>query len=291
MLKKNLYNPIGMKLVGLPITKKDNVNRKKRNVVQLERTTASHILSITSVKANAPLIFCGRQNKALPIIRELVKMTNKPFLLIGTPRDFNDSCLLSLDIEWEEHVPRSHLKEGNGILTVSPGAQTRLELIQSMSSWDSHFLIMCLGNGLRVDQELLDQMNSLGDYVLLAESLNRCVRGSEGYKLSVEELLRSMDYVLVTSIGSSAKDLLQVLPTYEYEKITNTTDLSLHQDAPQMTSGSYHHRNGGGFRLSQSKTMEEKCIFSQDGITKMQDNGEMIIYNAKTSHTWVAKVR
>jgi hypothetical protein len=100
-----------------------------------------------------------------------------------------------------------------------------------------------------------------------------------------------MDYVLVTSIGSSAKDLLQVLLTYEYEKITNTTDLSLHQDAPQMTSGSYHHRNGGGFRLSQSKTMDEKCIFSQDGIRKMQDNGEMLIYNAKTSHTWVAKLR
>jgi hypothetical protein len=99
-----------------------------------------------------------------------------------------------------------------------------------------------------------------------------------------------MDYILVSSIGTSAKNLMSVLPSYECEKITNTTDLSLHQDSPNNDFDNMHHRNGGGLRFGQSRTQETKCIITQDDLTRMQDNNTMLIYNAKAAHTWVARI-
>ena len=108
--------------------------------------------------------------------------------------------------------------------------------------------------------------------------------------MTAEELLASMDYIIVSSIGTSAKSLMAVLPSYECEKVTNTTDFTLHRDSPNRDLGNNHHRNGGGLRFGQARTTESKCIFTHDDLTRMQDNNTMLIYNAKEAHTWVARI-
>lgn len=108
--------------------------------------------------------------------------------------------------------------------------------------------------------------------------------------MTAEELLASMDYIIVSSIGTSAKSLMAVLPSYECEKITNTTDFTLHRDSPNRDLGNNHHRNGGGLRFGQARTAESRCIFTHDDLTRMQDNNMMMIYNAKAAHTWVARI-
>lgn len=290
-MNKKLYDAMGMALLSLPTTKKNRTNNNCRNVVDVETTSAAHMIGVTGIRPEEPLIFCGRYNKALPVIRQLVKMSSRPFLLLGTKRDLPEgSCLRLLNIDWEREAPQCDLYGGNGIMILKPGAETNLILKEYLSGWDSHLIIMCLGNGLQVDQELLNLLNGVGHYILLSETLQRSIKCTDGCKLTSADLLSSMDYILISSIGTAAKELMSVLPDYESEKVTNTTDLSLHKDAPHEYGGGHHHRNGGGLRFSQSKTKESKCIFTQDDLIKMQDSNTLIIYNARYAHTWIAQI-
>lgn len=125
--------------------------------------------------------------------------------------------------------------------------------------------------------------------MLISENLQRGIKGFDGVKMSASELLESMDYIMISSIGTAGKELLKVLPEFEYEKITNSMDFSYHHDAPHEHKGK-HHRNGGGLSLNQSKTRESRCIFTEEDLREMQDFNKMLIYNTQYSHAWIAKV-
>lgn len=290
MLKRKLYDGLGMALLRIPAGKRDRENKKRRDVVDLGQTTAAQMLSVTGICPDAPLLLSGRHNKTFPILRQLVKMAAVPCLLIGTRRDLEQSCLLGLDLDWTSETPGSRLSKGSGALCLRPGAETSLALKEYLPGWDTHLSVLCLGNGLQVDTELLNLLNGTGRYILLSEALGRSVKGSEGSKLTLEELLLSMDYIVISSIGMAAKELVAALPSYECEKVTNITDFSLHQDSPQSSIEGHHHRNGGGFRLSQSRSLEPKPILTQDDLRSMQNNNTVMIYNARAAHTWVARI-
>jgi len=285
---QKLYDGTGMALLRIPIGKTSSVDSKRRGIGDLGRTTAAQMLSATGMRPDSPILLSGRHNKTFPVLRQLVKMTSVPCLLIGTRRDLEQSCLLDLGLDWISETPRSRLSSDSGALYLRPGAETNLALKEYLPGWDDHLLILCLGNGLQVDAELLNLLNGLGRYILISESLSRSVKGGEGYRLTPEELLSSMDYMVISSIGTAAKDLVSVLPSYECEKVTNTTDFSLHQNSPQLSD--HHHRNGGGFRISQSRARETKPILTQDDLRSMQDNNTLVIYNSRAAHTWVARL-
>ena len=250
-MNKKLYKTIGRPFINLPSTQKNKFNNKQRNVGEIEMSSAAHMIGITGICPEGSLIFCGKHNKAFPIIRQLVRMSARPFVLLGTRRDLSEeSCLRLLNIEWEDEIPKHNLPEGNGILVLKPGGETNLMLKDCLVNWDSHFIIMCVGNGLQVDQEILNLLNGVGNYMLLTEMLYRSVKATDGIQLTPEDLLSSMDYILVSSIGTAGKELIKVLPDYEYEKITNTTDVSLHRDEPHEYKDGRHHRNGGGVLVS-----------------------------------------
>ncbi|MCD8146022.1 MAG: hypothetical protein LUD84_01885 [Clostridiales bacterium] len=290
MKRTNLLEKQGLGLLSLPITRHNKTNEKRRDVADLQQTTAAQMLSLTRVSPHAPMLLCGRQNKLLPFLRCLTRMV-PAYVLIGTPRDFADgSCLRTLPCDWEAQQPSAHLPDGNGRLTVRPGATTTLALKECLSDWDSHLPILCLGSGLKLDAELLNLLDGIGNYVLVTESLSRSVKDSENCPLSVEKLVASMDYIVVSSIGTAAKELLSVLPTYECEKVTNVTDFSLHQDSPYQEAGGHHRLHGLGGRLSQSRTLEEKSILTQDELTALQDDNMVLVYNAQLRHAWVGRV-
>jgi hypothetical protein len=147
-------------------------------------------------------------------------------------------------------------------------------------------VILCLGNGLQMDAELLNLLNGHGQYLLVSEALSRSVKGS----LKVKELLTAMDNILVGSIGTSAKDLLAVLPTYEWEKSTNTTDYSFHRNDAGLLFGGYHAHSGTGFRFSQSRTLETRSIVTEDELRRLQETSAIFVYNARTARAWVARI-
>ncbi len=290
MRKRKLFGSQGLNLLSLPIGKKDSVNTARKNIADLEMTTSANMIRATGIKANSPMLMCGKYNKLYPVLKQILRMTEMPYVLMGTQKDFETSFLGTIPTEWTECQIVSNLPEGNGRISVRPGAETAYMMKEAMVNWYDRLVILCLGNGIQVDQELLNILNSLGSYIIVSEALNRSIRGSEGCRMTAEELLSAMDYILVSSIGTSAKSLMAVLPSYECEKITNTTDFSLNQDSPNNELGSIHHRNGVGLRFGQTRTQESKCIFTQDDLTRMQDNNTMLIYNAKAAHMWVARI-
>lgn len=290
MRKKKLFSSSGLNLLSLPIGKNDSANTARKNIADLEMTTSANMISVTGVKANSPMLMCGKYNKLFPVLKQMLRMQENPYVLVGTQKDFETTFLHSIPTDWRDNQITSNLPEGNGMITVRPGTETVYMMKDAMVNWYDRLVILCLGNGLQVDQELLNILNSLGSYIIVSEALSRSIRGSEGCRMTVDELLSSMDYMLVSSIGTSAKSLMAVLPSYECEKVTNTTDLSLHRDSPNNSLDNIHHRNGGGLRFGQARTTETKCIFTQDDLTRMQDTNTMLIYNAKVAHTWVARI-
>lgn len=290
-MNKKIYDAVGMALLSLPTTRNNKTNNKRSNITDMESTSAAQIISVTGIYPEEPIIFCGKHNKAIPVIRQLIKKSSRPFVILGTERDLReDSCLRLFNSEWESDTIAPVLPDGNGVMTLTPGAQTNLDLKVCLPEWDSHLIILCVGNGFQVDQELLNLLNGIGHYILLSESLNRSVKSTEGTKMTAQDLLSSMEYIIVSSIGTAGKDLLKVLPDFEYERITNTMDFSLHQDAPNGRESGYHHRNGGGIHFGQARSSESRCILTQEELTKLQDANTMIIHNAQNSHTWVARV-
>lgn len=289
-MNQKLHPILGMPLLRLPIGKRDSANQKKRNIGNLGVTTAAHMLSATGITPNAPILLCGPHSKAFPVLRQLIKMSPIPCLVVGTRRDFEGSCLSDFPIGWSESDVPPSLPNGNGRLVLRPGGETNLRLKDALLNWDSHLVILCLGNGLQVDSEFLNLLNGLGQYVIVTASLNRSIKGSEGYQLSAEDLLSSMDYILASAVGMAAKDFLAIIPTYECEKVTNTADFSTYQDAPDHTFGYHRHRNGSGFRVSQSRSLEIKSLLTQEDLTKMQHSNTLFIYNARAAWTWVARI-
>lgn len=290
MRNNKLYRSSGLSLLALPIGKKDSVNTTRKNIADLEMTTAANMIRATGVKANAPMIMCGRHNKVFPVLRQLLRMQQTPYVLVGTQIDVEASCFADIPVDWSGRQIARNLPQGNGRICLRPSPETIYMMKESMAYWDDYLVVLCLGNGLQVDPDLLNTLNSLGNYIIVTESLSRSIRGSEGCRITTEELLSSMDYIIVSSIGTSAKSLMSVLPSYECEKVTNTTDFTLHRDSPNHELGNIHHRNGGGIRFGQARTTETKCIFTHDDLTRMQDNNTMLIYNAKAAHTWVARI-
>lgn len=272
------------------IRKKKLFYTARKNVADLGMTTAAYMISVTGIGVNAPMIMCGRHNKVFPVLKQLLRMQETAYVLVGTQKDLEDSCFANIPIDWRENQAVGNLPQGNGMIILRPGAETVYLMKEAIPYWFDHLVVLCLGNGLQVDANLLNLLNGLGSYIIVTEALGRSIGGSEGCRITAEELLASMDYIVVSAIGTSAKSLMTVLPAYEHEKITITTDLSLHRDSPENTFENIHHRSGGGLRVGQARTQETKCIFTQDELTRMQDNNITLIYNARVAHTWIARI-
>lgn len=48
-----------MALLSLPSTKADRTNNKRRNVGNLDATSSAHVISVTGIRPEEPILFCG----------------------------------------------------------------------------------------------------------------------------------------------------------------------------------------------------------------------------------------
>lgn len=282
----------GLRLLRLPVTARHRSDERRRDIQELGILTASGALEKTAVGPDGPTACCGSKNRFAALLGGFVKRSPRPFVVVGTAEDMDSGCVLALKPEWTEKTVSSKLPEGSGALVLDPGNEgTYLALLEALPKWRDHLVILCLGGGLQVDMAMLDQLNTLGSYVLLCESLGRSIRGAEGTRLTPSELLLAMDYLLVSSAGLSAGELLEVLPTYESERITNTIDLSTHRAESCSLLGRKNDRDRCGMGMSQARTLETKPIITQDELRTMQRSGQLLIYNARLSMSWKVKIR
>ena len=279
----------GLRLLQLPNTGAERANTHRRNLRNLGTTTAAASLAAAEVCPEGATLFCGRHSAALPFLAQLTRMTNCPFVVLGSEQDFGENdCFRMLPHDWEDETVREQLPDGSGLMTLCTDGDTVHEFKIALHSWE-HLVILCLGRGLQLDSGLLDALNRRGGFVLVTEALNRSVKCVDEGKLNVQRVLSSMDYLLISSIGSEAKDLLAVLPTYEEERVSNTLDWQTYRNAFGFRSGS-RRGNGGGFRVSQTRSLETKPILRQEDLREMEAQRRVLLYNARASAAWSARI-
>lgn len=284
--------PNGLPLLRLPVTARHRSEERRKDLQDLGSLTASAALERTAIVPDGPIACCGSKNRFAELLRALVKRSPLPFVFIGTERDLDSGCILALEPGWTAKKVSARLPDGSGAVVLDAGNEdTHLALLDTLPKWRDHLVILSLGSGLQADQAMLDQLNTLGTYVLLCDSLGRSVRGTDGSRLTPGELLRAMDYLLISSAGLSAGELLEVLPTYQSERICNTIDLSTRRPETHPWQGRGCGLDRGGLGMSQARSLEEKPLVTQDELRTMQRSGKLLVHNARSSMTWNVKIR
>lgn len=244
----------GMHLLALPTTHADAENTRRKNIQDGGTTTASRLLAQARILPQEALV-CGPPGRIFPVVEALQRRSSRPFVLIGTAWDLTDSPLLRLPVQWQDTVLPDQLPEGSGRITINPG-EFGMGMMQ-MADWGgTHTILLCLGQGLSASTELLDALNACGDYVLLCSSLSRAVPSRTG-GLTTEGLLRSMRYLVVSSAGGDAQTLLQVLPSYESERVTNSVGFNTHHDRGGMMG---HHGGSASALARTAKWSPSPCF-------------------------------
>lgn len=289
---KRLYSKPELPLLRFPSGKQNKFNDKQRNIQNLKTITSAHMIAMTGITPEGPMIFCGKYKKSMPVIMQLLKMTDRPFLLIGNRRDIHENSVFGLLESKADHVSLDQtLPEANSVLILNSDGDSYLLLKDYLTRVTLHIPIVCVGNGLALDYDILHLLNSIGQYILLSESLYRSIKHTDTCSMAVTELLSCMDHIIISSIGAAGKELLKVLPDYDIEKTTNTVDLSLQKDSPDTFLFKRHHNHKGhAFRLSQSRAMELKPILTQKDLLDLQDTNTMLIYNTSANHIAIAKI-
>ena len=287
MKKKDLFpTHNGLRLFRLPELGRERENTRRRNIQDLHNTTAAAALAAAGVSSYGATLFCGGHSAALPFLRQLTKKA-EPYVVLGTPKDLGvNDCLFRLPHDWKNDRLLPTLPDGNGFLTLRPSDQTRIDLTHLLQNWE-HYVILCLGNGLQLDAELLDRLNERGGFVLLTESLNKGVRSADENKLTLKRVLTSMDYLLISSIGQEFQDLVEMLPRYQEERVSNTLDWQSYRNGFNARLG---HRSGKGFRISQTRSLEEKPILRQEDIRTMEAQRRVFLLNTHSCDAYTAAI-
>lgn len=286
MNNNNLYNPGGMKLFALPRGKKDRINTRERNITDLGKITAAGAIYRSSLAPDHPLLYCGQQSMAVPFIRELLKSSSKPFVIIGSERDLDStSCFYSLS--WNEKVysPNDY-RAGNTIMKLNAAGSPSLALASRLNLWDDHQLVLCIGGGILMDAEILNLLNRLfPGYILVCDSFTRSV----SVELGTQVLLQYIACFVCSSFSGSADEFIKILPKFKAEVYTNTTGFAVNANAGMFGHES-HNMRGRSANISQSRTFEEKSVLEASELQKLQECGKTLIYNRDSGHVFLARI-
>jgi len=281
------YAPKDIGLFSLPITAANRRNGGNHPATELGACTPSQLLeSIHTV--DGPICVIGNCNRGLSLARALIRRSRKPFLLIGPSHD-RQSALSALNPTWTSDAPPSTLPSGDGAVWLSKPHASYLELCEYFEEWsETHFLLLHLSGGVRVGPELLDLLAST-PCLLFCDSVPQALRSGESRALTAKEFMMQMSVLIVNHAGVSTKELIDLLPTYQYEKVTNTVNLNGYTGKSVFRLFSKHH--GHGASVSQSRTMEyKKNLYEADELTKIFEDGTALVYVAPTNAVFLAQI-
>ena len=101
--------------------------------------------------------------------------------------------------------------------------------------------------------------------------------------------MKQMHYLLVFSSGAETGELIQFLPKYQYERVTNTTGINTFRSRSFFHP--FHSHCGHGFSANQSRTLEfKKDVFEMDDLQKIFGAGYMLVYNAGQNTVFIAQL-
>lgn len=277
-MKRN-YMTREIPVLSTPITSANRRNNNNNPVVNLGTCTSFQLLEGAEIGDAGSVCFIGDCARGIDIAKALIRRSQKPFLFLGTKAD-EHSCFSSLEPEWIRYSSQESLPAGNGAIYYSKPFQEYADICNNIEEWSqSHIIVLHLGNGLRAGTELLNHFGALGQCLVFCESVQQSINLDSTRAFSAKEFMSQMEYLCVFSSGLETKELIELLPTYQYETITNTTGVNT------FRSRSFFHpligHRGHGVTVSQSRTTDfKKSVFERDDLNKIYDAGYLLVYNA-----------
>lgn len=285
-MRNKLYRPKGLSLISAPVTSSDRANNRARGIKDLGCITGAQLLRALGHAGNGPLLFCGSQSSAFPLIRQAALSSEKPFLLVGMERSLRDSCFLSLGPDWTHANAKISPPPGSGCFMLSPGQEAHLELKESLPGWGDYYVILLPGNGLQLDGNDLDLLNALGSYALVTDQITRCFAVSNETGLPLSRVFESMELIIYKNPDAGVRELVTVLPTIQMVNAVNAMDYSSYRNGLGVAYGT--PMRGRGLRLSQSRSVENKPVLEEDQILKALRRGRSVIIEMAKRSVWIA---
>ena len=288
-MRNKLYRPEGLPLLSMPVTQADRVNSRARGICDLGRVTGAQLLHAVGYDGSGPLLFCGSQSQAFPLIRQAALSAGKPFLLVGSEGALQDSCFLSLAPEWTRSSAAQSLPAGSGCLMLRPGQASHLELKESLPDWTDRYVILFPGSGLQLDGNDLDLLNAIGSYAIVSDSIGRGFSASSETGISLGRGYESMDLVVCRSVGGGIRELISVLPTFQQVKTVNSMDYSTYKNGGGAMSGI--PMRGRGMRLSQARSIETKPILEENQLMTALRQSRTVVIGMADRSVFIADYR
>lgn len=283
------YRPSEISVISAPVTSANLRNARNHPAIDFGCCTPFQLFANTGITHDGAVCIIGNPARGIGIAKALVRRSRKPFLLLGSAADKNSS-LFSLEPEWTLDFAQMSLPAGNGALLFSKPYSSYLEMCEYMEAWGrDYFLILHLGGGLQVGIEVLNLLSTVEQCLIICDSIPQSIRNSESRTITSREFMSQMSYLLVFSAGVATRDLIELLPTYQYEKVSNTTNINIYRS--RSIFHPFHKHRGHGVSVGQTRTMEyKKSVFEMDDLQNIFAAGTTLIYNAKTNNVFLAQI-
>ena len=285
----NRYKPRDISVVSFPVTSKNTRNAKNHPSVELGTCTPSQLINYAGINTTGNLCVIGNHSRGILFLTPMIRRSMKPFLIIGPESDKN-SAFLTLQPEWVLESAQAELPSGSGAIFLSNPYSSYMELCEYFEAWSKkYFIIIHLSGGVQVGPELLNLLNATVQSVILCDSIPHAIRNNESRTITPKEFMSQMTYLLVNSSGVVTKDLIEILPTYQYEKISNTMNVN------SYTGRAFFHpfrgHKGFGSSIGQTRTMDyKKSLFEMDELQRIFNDGTSLLYDANNNVVFLAQI-
>ncbi len=286
---RNSYTPREISLVSTPVTSKNRRNKDNNPSIWLGVSTPSQLIEYAGIDREGTICVLGNYKRSVSLATALIRRSEKPFLIIGSGTD-KKSALTVLEPEWIKESVQPQLPSGNGALFLSDPYSSYMELCEYYKSWaEDYFIILHLHGGVQIGPELLNIINSSSQCLILADSLPKSIRNSENRTFTPKEVMSQMSYLLVHSAGVATKELVEILPTYQYEKVSN--NINLNRFSGHSLFNPFRTRRNYGVSVGQTRTMEyKKSLFEMDELQRIFNDGTSLLYDANNNVVFLAQV-
>ena len=286
---RNTFRPSEIPALSAPGTSSNLRNARNHPAVNLGNCTPFQLFEHTGVSPNGTVCIIGNPARGIGTAKALIRRSRKPFLFLGPASDVN-SVFASFNPEWTRNSAQETLPRGSGAIYFARPYVAYLGICEYIESWaQDHFIIMHLGNGLQTGAELMNSLNAAGQSLLFCESVPQSLRSSDLRTITPLEFMKQMHYLLVFSSGAETGELIQLLPKYQYERLTNTTGFNTFRSRSFLHP--FHSHRGRGFSANQSRTLEfKKDVFEMDDLQRIFKAGLVLMYNARENTVFLAQI-
>lgn len=286
---KKSFIPNEIPVLSAPVTASNNRNARNHPAVNLGCCTSFQLINNAGISHEGTVCVIGNPARGIGVAKAMIRRSQKPFLFLGTVAD-RDSVFSAFDPEWVLDSAAATVPSGNGAIFLRRPFAEYTDIMESMEDWaQNHMIIIHLANGLQAGPEMLDLFSAIGQVVLFCDSVPQSIKGSDIHIMSPLEFMRKMNNLIIFSSGAETSDLIQLLPKYQYERVTNTTGVNTFRS--RSIFHPFHSHHGHGFSANQSRTLEfKKDVFEMDDLQRLFGAGYMLVYNAGQNTVFVAQL-